>query len=90
MTFREEEVGAFLEVFNASKDKIRHFEGCSHLDLLKDYHLSNVFSTYSIWENDEALDNYRHSALFKEVWAQTKVLFKEKPVAFSSKKYIEV
>lgn len=90
MTFREDEVDNFLEVFNDSKRKIKNFEGCQHLELLKDYHQPNIFSTYSIWENDLALDAYRHSELFKEVWKQTKALFKEKPIAFSSEKYIEV
>ncbi len=90
MTFEEDKIADFLKVFNESKEKIRHFPGCQHLTLLKDYHRDNIFSTYSIWDNDEALDNYRHSDLFKSVWASTKVLFKEKAVAFSSMKYIEV
>ena len=90
MTFREEEVGRFLEVFEASKLKIRNFPGCQHLELLKDYTAPNIFSTYSLWDNQKSLDSYRHSDLFKGVWAQTKPLFSEKPVAFSSKKYIEV
>lgn len=90
MTFREDEVDKFLEVFNESKLKIRNFNGCQHLELLKDYHQPNIFSTYSIWDNDESLDNYRHSDLFSGVWKQTKALFKEKPIAFSSEKYIEV
>ena len=90
MTFREEEVDNFLQVFEASKNKIRNFPGCQHLELLKDYTAPNVFSTYSLWDNQEALDAYRHSELFKGVWAQTKPLFSEKAVAFSSKKYIEV
>lgn len=90
MTFKEENVEDFLKVFEESKMKIRNFPGCTHLQLLKDYHKSNIFSTYSIWEDDQALDAYRHSDLFVGVWAQTKVLFMEKPVAFSSKKYIEV
>jgi quinol monooxygenase YgiN len=90
MTFEEDKVNDFLKVFDESKEKIRHFPGCRHLELLKDYNQDNVFSTYSYWEDDEALNNYRFSELFKEVWSQTKILFKEKPVAFSSKKYIEV
>ncbi len=90
MTFQEDKVEDFLKVFNKSKEKIRHFKGCQHLELLKDYHAENIFSTYSIWEDDAALDNYRHSELFAGVWKSTKALFKEKPVAFSSEKYIEV
>ncbi len=90
MTFQEDKVEDFLKVFDESKEKIRHFPGCHHLELLKDYSQENIFSTYSYWEDDEALNNYRYSELFKGVWSETKILFKEKPVAFSSKKYIEV
>lgn len=84
MTFQEDKVEDFLNVFNESKHKIAGFEGCHHLELHKDYHKSNIFSTYSIWEDDQALDGYRHSELFKSVWAKTKVLFADKPVAFSN------
>lgn len=90
MTFKPEEVDAFLAVFEQSKNKIRNFPGCQHLELLKDYHAPNIFSTYSLWENDQALDAYRHSELFSVVWAQTKPKFQDKPMAFSSQKFIEV
>lgn len=90
MTFRPEEVEAFLDLFNQTKEKIRHFSGCHHLELLKDYNDPCVFSTFSKWENEEALNNYRHSDLFKEVWANTKSKFADKPIAFSSKAYIQV
>ena len=85
MSFQEDKVAEFLKVFNANKQKIRAFEGCTHLQLWQDYHQANIFSTYSIWQEEANLENYRHSALFQEVWSQTKVLFADKPVAFSSK-----
>ena len=90
MTFQEEKVDEFLSLFAATKERIRYFEGCHHLDLLQDYHQPNVFLTYSHWDDDAALDRYRHSELFKEVWSQTKVLFADKPVAFSSKLHTQV
>jgi len=90
MTFKHDEVENFLELFEVSKNKIRNFEGCSHLELLKDYNMPNVFSTYSIWEDEAALDAYRNSKLFAGVWRETKSKFDAKPIAFSSMKYIEV
>ena len=90
MTFRANEVDNFLSVFHDSKEKIRRFKGCKHLELHQDYNLDNVFSTYSIWESQEALEGYRTSGLFKSVWAKTKPLFKEKPIAFSNKSILEV
>ncbi|UII24376.1 antibiotic biosynthesis monooxygenase [Fulvivirga ligni] len=85
MTFKPESVETFLEVFNSSKNKIRSFPGCKHLELQRDYHNPNVYATYSHWEDDQALENYRHSELFKGVWAQTKIHFDDKPIAFSHK-----
>ncbi|MTI19716.1 antibiotic biosynthesis monooxygenase [Fulvivirga sp. RKSG066] len=90
MTFKADKVDDFLKVFEESKHKIRAFDGCRHLELHRDYHKKNVFSTYSHWIDDAALDGYRHSDLFKGVWAQTKALFDEKPIAFSNQKIDEV
>lgn len=90
MTFKENEVKNFLSIFEASKYKIRAFPGCNHLELQQDYHKPNIFSTYSYWDDDIALDNYRSSKLFKEVWAKTKILFADKPIAFSQIKHTSV
>ncbi|TAH22205.1 MAG: antibiotic biosynthesis monooxygenase [Cytophagales bacterium] len=83
MTFQDEKVADFLRIFESSKDKIRHFEGCSHLELLRDLDYPHVFSTYSHWENEQALEKYRQSELFRNTWAATKILFADKPLAFS-------
>lgn len=90
MTFREEAVKAFLENFEANKQKIRNFPGCSHLELWQDEDNKNIFMTYSHWQSEESLNQYRDSELFKTVWSFTKTLFAEKPVAFSSKKIQEL
>lgn len=90
MTFKLEEVPAFLENFEANKSFIRNFPGCQHLELWQDETHKNIFMTYSYWENENALDQYRDSELFKSVWSFTKALFSEKPQAFSSKKLEEV
>lgn len=90
MTFKAEEVDAFIELFNETKDRIRHFEGCQYLELMRDYNDEHVFATYSHWENEEALNRYRHSELFGEVWKATKAKFADKPIAFSLKGFIQV
>lgn len=90
MTFQPERVKDFLVIFENSKDKIKDFEGCLHLELLKDFHDDNIFSTYSCWENEEVLNNYRGSEVFKNIWPETKDLFSEKPNVFSFKKFIRV
>lgn len=90
MEFQPEKVEEFLEIFNASKQQIRHFPGVNHLELHRDAKLSHVFYTYSIWEGEEALEAYRHSPLFQSVWAKTKALFGGKPLAYSLHKEMTV
>lgn len=90
MTFQQESVPAFLENFEKNKSAIRSFPGCQHLELWQDQNSENIFLTYSHWESEESLNQYRDSELFKSVWGFTKALFAEKPQAFSSKKVAEV
>ncbi|MBL7793622.1 MAG: antibiotic biosynthesis monooxygenase [Saprospiraceae bacterium] len=83
LTFRAEECERFLEIFEESSPFIRNFEGCTHLELWRGKLERHVFFTYSIWRDEEALDAYRHSDLFKTTWAKTKVLFADAPHAWS-------
>ena len=83
MTFRADATESFLEVFNKSKELIRGFEGCHYLELLREKKEGNIFFTYSKWDNEESLNKYRHSKLFADTWAQTKILFADKPEAWS-------
>lgn len=86
MGFVPEQIDDFLEVFEQNKHKIRGFEGCTHVELLRDIHQSNQFFTYSYWESEEHLNNYRNSSLFKGVWANTKNKFSQRPEAWSLNK----
>lgn len=83
MTFQPEKVQDFVAVFEATRGKIRTFEGCLQLELMRDVQHPNVYCTYSRWESEEHLNKYRFSELFKDTWAKTKPLFAEKPVAYS-------
>ena len=83
MTFRTEKIDEFLDIFDSSKEKIRAFEGCHHLKLLRDVNSPNIFFTYSHWESEEDLNNYRKSEFFISTWAKTKTLFAEKAVVNS-------
>ena len=88
MSFAKENVEEFLENFDINKEKIRAVDGCEFLQLLRDKNNTNQFFTYSFWNKQEDLDNYRQSDLFKGVWAKTKVLFNAKPEAWSVEKYV--
>ncbi|MCS7018711.1 MAG: antibiotic biosynthesis monooxygenase family protein [Cytophagales bacterium] len=83
MTFQPDKTADFLTIFEASKHKIRQFEGCRYLALLQDAHNPAVYTTYSLWDSAEHLEAYRQSELFQTTWAATKILFADKPVAFS-------
>lgn len=86
MTFRPETVAEFITLFTEQKTKIKGFPGCHHLELLQENSTGHVFFTYSTWENEKALEAYRHSELFKTVWKATKQLFAEKAAAWSTEK----
>ncbi len=86
MHFERENIPSFERIFEASQEYIRSFEGCRHLELYKDLGNPDVFFTYSIWESEEALEAYRTSGFFREVWGKTRALFAEKPQAWSLEK----
>ncbi len=83
MTFNENKITQFLKVFEESKPKIRAFEGCKNLELWRDKNATNVYFTYSWWQDETYLQRYRTSELFAITWAKTKVLFAAKPEAWS-------
>lgn len=86
MSFEPAKIEEFLANFETVKTKIRNFEGCNFLELYRDQNNTNVFFTYSYWDSENDLDNYRHSDLFKGVWKNTKILFNAKPEAWSVNK----
>jgi len=83
MTFRADSINDFTDLFEVRKQTIRSFRGCTHLELWQDSAHANVFFTYSIWDSQADLDHYRFSDFFKDTWGRTKVLFAEKPNAWS-------
>lgn len=90
MSFQEDKVSDFLSVFEESKEKIRAMKGCQYLELMQDLHQPAVFMTHSHWLSEEDLNAYRDSELFRATWARTKVLFADKPLAFSMESVIVV
>lgn len=84
MIFREESVETFLhDVFEHSKDRIRAFPGCRHMELLRNLQQPNILFTLSYWDDEAALEAYRQSELFQTTWAKTKVLFAGKAEAWT-------
>ena len=83
MSFQADRIDEFLRNFEIVKDKIRDFEGCELLELYRDKTNNNIFFTYSYWQSEQDLENYRNSDLFKDVWKVTKSFFSAKPEAWS-------
>lgn len=85
LTLAPVHVDDFMDMFNTIKSSIRHTAGCLHLELLQDTIYPNIVTTYSLWEDEAALNAYRNSPLFTEVWPKTKAMLAAPPVAFSSR-----
>lgn len=83
MKFEQKHISIFETLFNERKDRIRAVKGCEYLELLQDNSDPTVFTTYSIWKDDQALNTYRKSEFFQDTWKKTKDLFQEKPIARS-------
>ena len=90
MHFTEAGVEEFLSIFEENKIAIRNFEGCTHLQLLKDMDDPYTYTTLSHWEGPQYLEKYRQSELFGKVWGRVKTLFSERTQAFSLEKFIEL
>lgn len=90
MRFQEENIAAFLANFELMKTKIRTAEGNRFLELYQDKNDPRIFFTYSYWETEADLENYRQSELFYDVWTFTKKLFNAPPEAWSVDKLVSL
>ncbi len=81
LTLDPEKVDEFKTIYQQTMEKIRHYEGCTHLELLQNE--ANILMTYSYWVSQEALEEYRQSDLFRSTWSKVKPMFIDKPVAWS-------
>lgn len=90
MSFDNNLINSFLDIFETNKEAIRNFPGCQLLELYQDKEHANVFFTYSYWNDPSDLEHYRQSDLFKTVWSQTKKLFNDKPLAWSVDKVVSL
>jgi heme-degrading monooxygenase HmoA len=90
MSFHEDKISNFLENFEVIKEKIRNAPGNRLLELYQDKTDNCIFFTYSYWETEQDLENYRNSELFFEIWTDTKKLFNNKPEAWSVEKLVSL
>jgi quinol monooxygenase YgiN len=88
MKVAPENVTTFQNYFKESFTKIRNFSGCCDLSLHADINDKGVVITFSRWESEAHLNDYRDSDVFKSTWEKVTPLFIAKPEAFSMEELI--
>ena len=91
LTINPDKIEEFKSLYSSHMELIRNKNGCQKLELLQEKgRYSNVAMTYSYWEKEEDLENYRNSELFLSVWKKVKPLFCAKPEAWSMERKFEI
>ena len=78
LKFKSDTSNIFVDIFKEKHQQILSCQGCSHLEVWQDVNDEDSFFTYSIWDSEEDLNNYRSSVLFNKLWPKVKSLFREK------------
>lgn len=86
LTFKQERIADFLQIYEGHREDIKSSDGFSSIELFKEKSNPRVLFTYSIWEDEAALENYRASAYFRDIWSRPKILFSAKAEAWSLEK----
>jgi len=89
ITFQEDKLVDFFTHFDTIKWKVSTFPGCHGMKLLQDISNPCIVMTYSMWESEEALNNYRDSELFGALWPKIKPWFAAKAEAWSVEPYFD-
>lgn len=87
LEFQPDRISDFLAFFDSVKQKVNSFPGCYGMKLYQDVNRPEIVMTYSHWESEDALNAYRVSETFGEIWPNIKPWFATKPEAWSVKAY---
>lgn len=90
LSIQPEKLSDFLETFTQVKEKIRNFPGNTFLELYQDKNNPSIVFTYSLWKEEQDLENYRHSEVFHGIWSVIKPMFNAAPEAWSVDKLISL
>jgi quinol monooxygenase YgiN len=83
LTLDPKHIEDFKQVWIGHKEAIATMQGCISLQAFQDHREPQIFFTISQWENEHALDNYRYSDFFKNLWSTVKPMFTAKAMAHS-------
>lgn len=87
--FHEDKIQDFLDFFEGIKWQVAKQPDCLGMKLLRDKDHQNIVFTYSHWKDEKALNTYRDSELFGQVWPTIKPWFKEKAEAWTVGEYFD-
>ncbi len=83
LTIKVDQIVAFQKAFSERNKVIESFQGCQKVELLQDVNDKRVFFTFSEWNKEDDLENYRNSDFFQDTWSTVKPMFDGKPEAWS-------
>ena len=83
LTLAPDRLEAFDAMFWQHHADIQSQPGCHGVELLGDPEDARVRLTLSRWSSEEALNQYRASALFGQIWPVTKAMFAAPPRAWT-------
>ena len=86
LTIQDKNIRDFEALVKRNFGKIRSQAGCTRLEVLQDKYNPGIFFTYSHWQEEKNLNEYRNSELFNEVWGTAKTYFASKPEAWTTEK----
>ena len=89
LEFQKDKLDDFLFLFDETKWKVAETEGCLGMQLLQNIDNPCICFTYSIWESEQALLNYRQSSLFISIWKSIKPYFEKPAEAYSTTSYFD-
>ena len=89
LTLNEDSLDFFFKEFNNNKAEIVNFPGCRGMKMLQDIKHKGTVMTYSHWDNEKALNDYRESDVFSALWNNIKTHFTERPEAWSHEVYFD-
>ena len=74
---KPEDIDAFRLLLHKSSPRVRQFPGCLSLQIVNDITDPTGFFTISAWRDVDALEAYRTSPLFEQVWPRIKAFLRE-------------
>lgn len=83
LQFNPDKVEEFLNVYKKHINSMAKRPECISLELLKEKGTLSTFYTFSIWESEDALHEYRSSEYFRDIWGRIKPWFSEKAQAWT-------